>query len=266
MILQLPNTSSKCNQLGFIDPYTPIYLLIAGNVAAGELVGWLEEDIKNDAITLQNRSRSLDSILDYTWKVLNYNYCKSQTKPRYLTQSCGAFNNKPISRDRLVGIYNSYVAEALKHGEYVHDQNWDQSNRIIDFVANTSQQPKELVKDFLEELYAQWHYRPRRVSTDMFIYPNKTTQKAVVREEGRKQAELIDNEARKEYENKDSFWNSIKSFFSGTLEGFETAGKITFWGIIIIGVGLLLVWGFKFFATTKVGSTAINKFTRNEND
>ncbi len=228
MILHSLNNSSKCNQLGFIDPYTPIYLLIAGNVVEGELVEWLEEDIKNDEVTLQNRSRSLDSILDYTWKVLNYNYCKSQTKPRYLTQSCGAFNNKPISRDRLVGIYNSYVAEALKHGEYVHDQNWDQSNRIIDYVANTSQQPKELVKDFLEELYAQWHYTPRRVATDMFIYPNKTTQKAVVREEGRKQAELVDNEARKEYETKIVFGILSKVFSVVHSKVLKLQGKLLF--------------------------------------
>lgn len=262
MILHsLQNNSSTCNQLGFIDPYTPIYLLIAGNVAAGELQEWLEEDIKNDAITLQERSRSLDSILNYTWKVLNYNYCKDQAKPRYLTQACGAFNNKPISRDRLVGIYNSYVAEALKHGEYVHDQNWEQSNKIIDLVANTSQQPKELVRDFLQELYAQWHFTPRRVSTDMFIYPNKTTSKAIVREEGRQQAEVIDQEARKEYENKESFWNKITDFFSGAWGGIQTTGKVIMWLVIALVIGVGAFFAGKFFFGKKIASATTKYIT-----
>lgn len=259
MILHPVNNSSTCNQLGFIEPYSAFALLIAGNVAAGELVEWLEEDIKNDAITLQNRSRSLDSILDYTWKVLNYNYCKQQEKPRYITQTCGAFNNKPISRDRLVGIYNSYVAEALKHGEYVHDQNWEQSNKIIDLVADTSQQPKELVRDFLQELYAQWHYTPRRVSTDMFIYPNKTTAKAVVREEGKQQAELVDQEARKEYENKESFWNKVKDFFSGTWSGIQTTGKVIMWLAIALVIGVGAFFAGKFFIGKKI-ATSSSKF------
>lgn len=267
MILHSLNNSSKCNQLGFIAPIAiPLATTAISYVVAGNVFNWGYDDAKNDEANVQNRSRSLDSILEYTWKVINYNYCQGKNIPWWSHEPCGIINGKPIDIDRLKRIYFAYVSEALKHGEYVGPQNKEQSEKIINIVANTAQEPKELVRDFLGELYAQWHYSPRRVSTDMFIYPNKTTEKSLVREEGRKQAELIDNEARKEYENKDSFWNSIKSFFSGTLEGFETAGKITFWGIIIIGVGLLLVWGFKFFATTKVGSTAINKFTQNEND